>query len=230
MSPREMPRGCGVYWSDLDEETADGAIAEQVSYFAGLGRRFEWKTYGHDRPADLGARLRAAGLEAEAEEALAIGAVEDVAAATAGTVPPPGITLRCLDSGEPLDGIAALQSAVWGGDWAWLTAELQQEQHADPGALSIHVAEAEDQIVCAAWVRFHRGTEFASLWGGSTLRAWRGRGLYRSLVARRARLARERWLRYLQVDASPDSRPILERLGLNVVSTTKPYVWTPPSS
>ncbi|WP_437965332.1 hypothetical protein WMF04_37710 [Sorangium sp. So ce260] len=117
VSPREWPRGCGVYWSDLDEDTADGAIAEQVSYFAGLGRRFEWKTYGHDRPADLGARLRAAGLEAESEEALVIGAVEDVAAATAGTVPPPGITLRCLDSGEPLDGIAALQSAVWGGDW-----------------------------------------------------------------------------------------------------------------
>ncbi|WP_437776286.1 GNAT family N-acetyltransferase [Sorangium sp. So ce1097] len=228
VSPPELPWGCGVQWADLDDDTADGAIAEQVSYFAGLQRRFEWKTYGHDRPADLGVRLRAAGLEAGAEEALVIGAVEDVAAATAGTAPPLGITVRCLDNGEPLDRIAALQSAVWGGDWAWLIAELRQEQRADPGALSVHVAEAGHQIVCAGWVRFHRNTQFASLWGGSTLREWRGRGIYRSLVARRAAQARERGLRYLQVDASPDSRPILERLGLRMASTTTPYVWSPP--
>ncbi|WP_437731455.1 GNAT family N-acetyltransferase [Sorangium sp. So ce1335] len=126
--------------------------------------------------------------------------------------------------------IAALQSAVWGGDWAWLITELRQEQQADPGALSIHVAEAEDQLVGAGWARFHRNTQFASLWGGSTLRAWRGRGIYRSLVARRAAQARERGLRYLQVDASPDSRPILERLGMHMVSTTTPYVWSPPRS
>ncbi|KYG03112.1 hypothetical protein BE21_53370 [Sorangium cellulosum] len=229
VSPPELPWGCGVQWSDLDEDTADGAIAEQVSYFARLARRFEWKTFGHDRPADLEARLRAAGLEAGDEEALLIGAVDEVAVTTAGAAPPPGITVRCLDGGEPLDGIAALQAAVWGGDWGWLVAELRQERGADPGALSIHVAEAEGRVVCAAWARFHRGTEFASLWGGSTLEAWRRRGIYRSLVARRAAQARERGLRYLQVDASPDSRPILERMGLRVVSTTRPLVWSPPS-
>lgn len=230
VSPPEIPWGCGVQWSDLDEDTANDAIAEQVSYFAGLGRRFEWKTYGHDRPGDLGTRLHAAGLQAEDEEALVIGAVEEVAAATAGTAPPPGVTVRCLDESDPLDGIAALQSAVAGGDWAWLIAELRQEQQADPMGLAIHVAEAEGQVVCAAWARFHQGTEFASLWGGTTLPEWRRRGIYRSLVARRAEQARQRGLRYLQVDASPDSRPILERLGLHVVSTTTPYVWTPPSS
>jgi hypothetical protein len=225
-----MPWGSFVAWSDLDEGTADGAIAAEVSYFARLARRFEWKIYGHDRPADLGARLRAAGLQPEPAEALVIGAVEEVVAATADMAPPPGITLRCPDRGEPLDGIAALQSAVLGGDWAWLVAELEHELRADPTALSIHVAEAEGQIVGAAWVRFHRGTEFASLWGGSTLPAWRRRGIYRGLVARRARQAHGRGLRYLQVDASPDSRPILERLGLRAVSTTTPYVWCPPSS
>jgi hypothetical protein len=33
------------------------------------------------------------------------------------------------------------------------------------------------RVVCAAWVRFHAGTGFATLWGGPTLPAWRGRGL-----------------------------------------------------
>lgn len=70
-------------------------------------------------------------------------------------------------------------------------------------------------------------TEFAGLWGGSTLPAWRGRGIYRALVAQRARLACARGARYLQVDASDDSRPILLKLGFQSVTTTTPYVWTP---
>jgi hypothetical protein len=48
-------------------------------------------------------------------------------------------------------------------------------------------------------------------------------------VAVRARLAAEQGYRYLQVDASDDSRPILERLGFNAVTITTPYVWSPPS-
>jgi hypothetical protein len=40
-------------------------------------------------------------------------------------------------------------------------------------------------------------------------------------------LAREPGIRYLQVDASPDSRPILERLGFLALTTTTPYIWRP---
>ena len=71
------------------------------------------------------------------------------------------------------------------------------------------------------------GTEFASLWGGSTLEAYRGRGIYRALVARRAALARDAGSAYLQVDASDMSRPILERLGFVALTTTTPYVFEP---
>ena len=60
------------------------------------------------------------------------------------------------------------------------------------------------------------------------LPAWRGRGIYRALVARRAQLAAERGRRYIEVDASDDSRPILERLGFVPVTTTTPYIWSPP--
>ena len=70
------------------------------------------------------------------------------------------------------------------------------------------LAVADDgTVVCAAWVDFHDGTDFASLWGGSTLTEYRGRGIYKALVARRADEAAERGFRFLQVDASPDSRP-----------------------
>ena len=67
------------------------------------------------------------------------------------------------------------------------------------------------------------------LWGGATLEEWRGRGIYRALVARRAQVAAENGRRYLETDASDDSRPILERLGFVAVTTTTPYVWSPPA-
>jgi hypothetical protein len=37
----------------------------------------------------------------------------------------------------------------------------------------ITAAEAGQQMVRAGWIRLHRGTDFASLWGGSTLPRWR---------------------------------------------------------
>ncbi|MBO0514362.1 GNAT family N-acetyltransferase, partial [Streptomyces beijiangensis] len=63
------------------------------------------------------------------------------------------------------------------------------------------------------------------LWGGGTAPEWRGKGIYRALVAYRAAIAAERGYRYLQVDATDDSRPILERLGFTRLSTTTPYVY-----
>ena len=76
----------------------------------------------------------------------------------------------------------------------------------------------------AARVEFHAGTDFASLWGGGTLPAWRRRGVFRAVVAHRARLAAARGFRYLQVDALPASRPILERLGFVELATTTPFM------
>jgi len=57
------------------------------------------------------------------------------------------------------------------------------------------VAMAGDQPVCSARIEFLPGSSFASLWGGGTLASWRGQGIYRALIAYRARLAAARGLR-----------------------------------
>ena len=85
------------------------------------------------------------------------------------------------------------------------------------------VAWAGQTPIAGGRVEFHHGSDFASLWGGGTLPGWRGRGVFRSLVAYRAALASARGFRYLQVDASPDSRAILQRLGFVELSTTTPF-------
>jgi GNAT superfamily N-acetyltransferase len=210
----------------LDGAELDALIARQVQVFAERGEPFEWKLHGHDRPADLPDRLRAAGLVPEETETVVIGRVD---AAAAEPSLPDGVAIREVSEPGDYERIAQLEEAVWQEDHSsWIHA-LAEERAADPDGLRIFVAEAGDLAVCTGWVRFPSGTEFVTFWGGATLPAWRGRGIYRALVAHRAMLAAERGRRYLEVDASDDSRPILERLGFVPVTTTTPWVWSPPA-
>jgi GNAT superfamily N-acetyltransferase len=232
---------------DLDVHSVDAAIAEQVGYFAsldeGAGRSFEWKVYGHDEPADLGQRLDAAGFVAEEDEALVVGSTDDVLRATEGTRLPDGVRLRETDSATLEDDarrVADLHAEVWGEPIAGYAERLVHDKRADPRGVRIYLVETDDdaaRVLSAARLEMRPGkhpddpplSDFAGLWGGSTVADWRGRGIYRSLVRVRAQHAADTGVPYLQVDASPDSRPILERLGLVQLDWTRPYVWTPPS-
>jgi GNAT superfamily N-acetyltransferase len=210
-----------IVWSDLDAATADRAIAEQVDRFAPLGRDFEWKLYAHDRPADLGERLVAAGFRPEAEEALL---VADVAELPAEVTLPEGVQLLPVTDAGGVRLVTRAHEAAFGTDHSAMERRLLAQLEEGPDAMAAVVAMAGDLPICAGRIEFHRGTRFASLWGGGTTPAWRGRGIYRAVVAYRARLAAERGYRYLQVDALPESQPILVRLGFVRLSTTVPYL------
>lgn len=203
----------------------DALIARQVDVFTARGERVEWKTYAHDEPADLTDRLRAHGFEPDERETVVAGPVAGLAA----TLPvlPEGVHLREVTGRTDLERIAAMEQAVWGESRYHLVDGLSRELAADPRSLSIVVAEAGDEVVSAGWMRFIKGTGFATLWGGSTLARWRRKGIYKALVTYRARLAGDRGFTLLQVDASEDSRPILQRLGFQALTTTTPYVFTP---
>lgn len=216
----------GVVWSDLDEATADAAIAEQVRYFSALGRTFEWKLYAHDGPDDLGRRLGAAGFVAAAEETLMVARVEDLPTEVA---LPEGVSLRPVTDAAGVDLVADVHEQAFGTSSAGLRQRLLAQVTQNPEAVSLVVAMAGDLPVCLARMEITPGTDFAGLWGGGTVPAWRGRGIYRALVAYRARIAAERGYRYLQVDASDQSRPILQRLGFAVLTTTTPYEYRPGS-
>ncbi|WP_184840780.1 GNAT family N-acetyltransferase [Allocatelliglobosispora scoriae] len=220
-------RGGFVTYRDLrglDGAGIDELIARQVRIFTERRESVEWKYHSHDLPADLPARLLAAGFVPEEEETVVIGPVAPLAAAPLRDIP--GVRLREVTSRADLDRIAGMEEAVWGdGSRGWLADALERELAADPTALTVVVAEADDVVVSAGWIRYVPGTGFAGLWGGSTLAEWRGKGIYKAVAEWRARLAAERGYSYLQVDASPDSRPILQRLGLIPVTTTTPYIF-----
>ncbi|WP_280689273.1 GNAT family N-acetyltransferase [Kitasatospora sp. GAS204B] len=214
----------GVLWSELDERTADPAIAEQLRHFGALGREFEWKHYSHDRPADLADRLRAAGLVPEPPETLM---VAEAAALTSAVELPAGVRLRTETDRTAIELLGRVHEQAFENDGSRLTRELLDVLDQAPETLAVVVAMAGDEPVCGARLELLPGTSFAGLWGGGTAPGWHGKGLYRALIAHRARLAVDRGYRYLQVDASDQSRPILARLGFTALSVTTPFTYEP---
>ncbi|WP_405602408.1 GNAT family N-acetyltransferase [Streptomyces sp. NBC_01410] len=217
----------GIVWSGLDRATADAAIARQVRYFTALGRDFEWKLYGYDQPDDLGTRLRAAGFTPEPEETVM---VAEIAGMPTGVQLPDGIRLEAVTDAAGVELLVDVHEQAFGTSGARLREQLLAQLAQTPDTALMTVAMAGDRPVCGARTELHPGTGFASLWGGGTVAAWRGRGIYRALIAHRARIAAANGYRFLQVDASDQSRPILQRLGFAALSTTTPYVYVASAS
>jgi GNAT superfamily N-acetyltransferase len=210
----------GVTWSDLDETTADETIAAQIDRFADA--RWEWKHYSYDEPADLPDRLIAAGFTPEPAEALLVAVIADLAL----DVPAPaGVELRPVRDRAGVEALVSVHEQVFGEDHSALGDALLAELAAGPDRTAAVVAWSGDVPICAGRVELPAGSDFASLWGGGTLPGWRGRGVFRSLVAHRAAVASGAGFRYLQVDATPDSRPILKRLGFVELATTTPLIY-----
>jgi GNAT superfamily N-acetyltransferase len=213
-----------IVWSQLTPESADTVIAAQRDYFTTKGTPVEWKYYDYDQPADLPARLAAAGFVPEDEELML---VAETAAIAADVVLPDGVRLVPVTDAAGLQAMTAVHDLAFGAPSPDLAERLLAQFNDSTQQLQMVVAMAGGQPVAAARVEFAEGTDFAGLWGGGTVPAWRGRGIFRAMVAYRASLAAARGFRYLQVDALPTSRPILERLGFQRVARTTPYIWTP---
>jgi predicted GNAT family acetyltransferase len=216
-----------VLYSELDSQTAESVIAGEVAYFKGVGYSFEWKYYDYDRPTDLKERLIQHGFEVAEAEALLI---LDLAHLPARLMQPTPHELRRITDPDLIASqVMALQAEVWGEDMSAMVTFLRDELTQQPDHLSIYVAYMDGQPVSSAWLRYPHAQagEFGSLWGGSTLPAYRGRGIYSALLAVRAQEALARGLRYLYVDASPMSRPILEKLGFGFYGYSYPCQWQP---
>lgn len=216
----------GVVYSDLRGDRADAAIAAQVRHFAAAGQEFEWKLYGHDQPADLAARLRAAGFaEGEPETVM----VAESNAQAAAVALPEDVSLRPVVDAADAELVAEVHRKAFGdqGDHTRIGPRLRAQLDADPVTVTAVVALHGDEAICAARLEVPTGGDFAMLLGGGTVPGWRGRGLYRALTAYRARVAAVRGCRWLQVDAGAESRPILSRLGFTAVGATTAYSWRP---
>jgi ribosomal protein S18 acetylase RimI-like enzyme len=219
--------GSGVLWTTLEPGNADEVIAAQVRFFAARGEQFEWKLYSYDQPPDLAARLASAGFLPEEPESLMIAATAEVTEALRSAGLPPGVRLERVTDEAGVDRLIAASERAFGRDKSDMRGELVAQLTEAPEMTDMVIAMAGDEVVCSARTGFVTGTDFAGLWGGGTVPQWRRRGIYRAMVQYRAELAAQRGYKYLTVDASDQSRPILERLGFDCLAITTPYIWSP---
>lgn len=210
------PTWASILYSHLDEHSADAAIAAEIDYFQTLGVSFEWKVYEGDSPSDLKTRLARQGFQTAEAEALAILELQN-----AHWLTPPALEIRKITTLEALVDVQNVQKAVWGGDD--LIPRLSRYLAEKPEAMSIYVAYEQGLPAAAAWAEFYENSPFVGFWGGATRAEHRGKGLYRSLVAVRVAESIARGYQFAYVDASPMSRPILERLGFRVLTHSYPY-------
>lgn len=212
-----------VIFSDLNAETADRVIAEQVAHYGAMRVGFEWKVYAHDRPGDLLERLVRQGFAVGPKEAVLILDLEE---------PPEWVRDRTTDviRVERTDQVRLFREAaeeIFGKDYGITSGQLERAIRAGSTQHLAYVAMVDGIAAGIGRLYTHPDSAFGGLYGGGTRAAFRGRGLYRAVVAARARDAAELGARFLIVDALPTSRPILERLGFVHVADTWPCEWKP---
>jgi hypothetical protein len=210
-----------VCYSSLSEADADAAIEGELEYFKGLGLGFEWKYYSYDSPADLKRRLAAKGFSVGEDEAIMALELE--------RLPPelsakPAHDVRRVTDERTFADFAEASTKAWPDQEGHeaLLASIAATLRDEGELLSAYVAYVEGVPVCSSRIAFPPASPFASLWGGATLEPYRGRGIYGSMLAARAREAIARGYRFLTIDASPMSRPIVAKRGFELLAISNP--------
>lgn len=208
-----------VIFSNLNDENVEGAINEELEYFRSIDQSFEWKVYDYDLPLDLKDRLQHHGFKLEDSEALM---VLDLNQADSLLKYPLPEGLRLIKTHSEIDQIMALEDEVWKTSHTELGERLKLELASGNDPLLIYAIYQNEKPVSTAWMFLHNGTSFGSLFGGSTLPEYRKKGYYTALLAIRVQSAREAGFRYVTVDASPMSKPILEKHGFHCLAYSTP--------
>ena len=211
-----------ISYSRLEETSLDAVIQEQVAYFAPMEQPFSWHVCDHDAPPDLKDRLMAHGFALDDDPDAVM--VLDTREASPALVKPVTSDVRRIAQPDRLDDVVRVEEQVLGGDFGWLKRRLG-DHLAIPDYVSVYTAYVEGQPACSGWVYFHHHSQFAGLFGGATLPAYRQRGLYTAVLAVRVQEAIRRGYRFLATGASPMSRPILARNGFRLLTYAHAHEW-----
>ncbi|MFN8158076.1 MAG: hypothetical protein U0R68_11705 [Candidatus Nanopelagicales bacterium] len=214
---------CNVVQVRLSADDVDDALDEARAWFAELGQpEHAWWIGDSATPDDLEQRLARRGLVPDPEQPTAAAMVLDGPPPAAAA---PDVEVRALRDADDLRLMLEIDAAVWTvtehdrehllddleGQWARVAAQPGRTTYL---ALLDGVPSAYGTLVMTP-------SGVGTLLGGSTLPEARGRGLYQALVLRRWQDAVAQGAPGLVVQASPMSRPVLERLGFVTTGTVR---------
>ena len=137
---------------------------------------FEWKVYAHDTPADLLDRLREFKFEIGPCEAVMI---FDLSTAPAWISGPGNVAVQRIETLADVAIYQRVAEEAFGKNYSFTANELAEGLRNHSIEHQGYIAYYDDNPVSIARLYTHPQSEFAGLYGGATLPAWRGRGFYR---------------------------------------------------
>ena len=209
-----------ISYFKLNEEEVDSAIESEINYFSRLNKSFEWKTYDFDTPANIGEKLIQHGFVAEESESFMVLDLDSIKS----NFTESEICVEVSDAQGIKDAIS-VQEEVWGSELSVKSSYLLDLKKANPENLRVYIIYIEGKPVSSAWIVYNDNSPFAGIWGGSTIAEYRGKGYYSALLRKRINDAKQRGLKYLIIDASDMSKPIVEKHGFQFVAKTTPYIF-----
>lgn len=196
--------------SNLNEDNAREIIRNELNYFSDCNQDFEWKVYSYDKPDCLKDILDQEGFIIESPEALMVMKLVDLHPLLTNSQL---LGVKEITDEQGIQDIVVLEDSIWNESHTELGERLWRDKQNNPDSLYLYGIYEDGQLVSAAWMYLETNSSFASLWGGSTLPLFRGKGYYTKLLTVRAQKAYEKGHPFLTVDASPMSKPILEKCG-----------------
>jgi len=216
---REAPGMNFISFTLATERQLDRAIDQEVNYFAPFTQPLTWKVYEHDLLPDLSNKLIENNFVEDPEPAAVM--VFDVKSEPMDIHNVPGVEIRQIRDVNGLRDVVHVLDSVYGNDNSWVYKRLGLHLKI-PGYLSVHAAYAYEQPVSIAWIYFPNG-HFATLFGGSTIAEFRGRGIYTNLLGTRLKEIRARGYQFAVVEAGRMSKPIVEKHGFQHLTTVWDY-------
>jgi len=221
--PPEHHFGNFVLYGRFAEPRVEAVIEQQIAHFEGLGRPFEWKVFTHDSPPDLRERLMVQGFKPREQDAVM---VMNVRTANPRLLLPVQLDVRRVTEPAKLGVLEELLAAEYGGDFSSLRRLLEEDMRERPSYSSVYLAYVDGKPVGAAWAQFPARGQFASLWGGTVASAFRGRGVYTALLAARLQEAIHRGYGLLTIDATKQTRPLVEKFGFGLLTYAHSCYWS----
>jgi len=218
---RQAPGMNFVSFTFADEPHLESVIDRELVYFAPMNQPFTWKVYDHDRLPSLESKLMNRNFVKDDDPATVM--VLDVSDAPAYLFEPASGDVRRVMSRDGLKDIIAVLDSVYGNDNSWVYKRMGGHLEV-PGYLSVYASYVDNEPVSVAWTYFPHG-HFATLFGGTTLAEYRGRGLYTTLLSVRLKEIRERGYPFAVVETGSMSRPIVTKHGFQHLTTVYDYEW-----
>lgn len=203
-----------IIWHRLSADNAAATIDAELESTQGRAAELMWKLYRHDSAHDeVRSALLARGFREEDLSTLMTISVDDLLASLPS--PPASISVRQLTTPESLDAYQHIWDEVWPNEpnASYVDDYRVLLREKDSGIVLFAGFANSDEPVSTGYLFHHPGHKFALLCGGTTKTKWRGQHAYTSTLVARANAAKARGVEFLAVEASPESEPILKRLG-----------------